>query len=87
LKGGSTRFWSSYRTKFMDVEAKRGRVLIFQQRMLWHSGKPVTEGTKITMKSNLMFEWVPLKPQILTGEKKEGGRVDGRTESVKETTV
>lgn len=86
LKGGSTRFWSPDKTKFMDVEAKRGRVLIFQQRMLWHSGEPVTGGTKITMRSDMMFKWVPLKPPRPKGEK-EGGKVDEKAELVKETIV
>ncbi|KAG0640383.1 hypothetical protein HOY80DRAFT_1136052 [Tuber brumale] len=80
LKGGSTRFWSPDRAKFMDVEAKRGRVLLFQQRMLWHSGEPVIGGTKITMRGDMMFKWVPLKPPRPKGEKKKGGRVDERVE-------
>jgi len=85
LKGGSTRFWSPDKTKFMDVEAKRGRVLIFQQRMLWHSGEPVTGGTKITMRSDMMFKWVPLKPPRPKGEKKrkEGGKAGEGVELVK----
>ncbi|KAG0124104.1 hypothetical protein HOY82DRAFT_673690 [Tuber indicum] len=87
LKGGSTRFWSPDRAKFMDVEAKRGRVLVFQQRMLWHSGEPVTEGTKITMRGDIMFEWVLLKPPRPKGQKKKGGRVDERVETVKKTIV
>jgi predicted 2-oxoglutarate/Fe(II)-dependent dioxygenase YbiX len=87
LKGGSTRFWSPDEAKFMDVEAKRGRVWVFQQRTLWHSGEPVTEGTKITMRSDIMFEWVSLKPPRPKGEKKKGGRVDKRVESVKQTMV
>jgi len=90
LEGGSTRFWSPDKTKFMDVEAKRGRVLVFQQRMLWHSGEPVTGGTKITMRSDMMFKWVPLKPPRPKGEKKrkkEGGKVDEKVELVKETVV
>ncbi|RPB02529.1 hypothetical protein L873DRAFT_1801964 [Choiromyces venosus 120613-1] len=88
LKGGATRFWDSDWNKFVDVEAKRGRVLIFQQRMLWHSGEPVTAGTKITMRSDVMYRWVPLKPTKPKGEKKEeGGGVDERAESAKENTV
>ncbi|KAH8149506.1 uncharacterized protein LAJ45_06586 [Morchella importuna] len=56
-RGGATRFWNPERTEFVDVEPKRGRVLIFQQRMLWHSGEEVLEGVKMTMRSDLMFEW------------------------------
>jgi len=40
----------------MDVFPKIGRALLFQQRMLVHSGEPVTRGTKYTMRSDFMFE-------------------------------
>lgn len=58
-KGGATRFWSPEKDQYLDVEPKRGRVLVFQQRMLLHSGEPVEEGVKMTVRSDLMFEWAP----------------------------
>lgn len=42
----------------MDVEPRMGRVLVFQQRMLIHSGEEVKEGIKYTMRSDFMFEKV-----------------------------
>jgi len=33
-------------------------VLVFQQRMLVHSGEEVTAGTKFTMRTDCMFEKV-----------------------------
>ncbi|TFK27556.1 hypothetical protein FA15DRAFT_613665 [Coprinopsis marcescibilis] len=58
LKGGATRFWTPDKKYFMDVEPKVGRVLIFQQRMLVHSGEEVVDGIKYTMRSDFMFQQV-----------------------------
>lgn len=66
-KGGATRFWNPERDQYLDVEPKRGRVLVFQQRMLLHSGEPVEEGVKMTVRSDLMFEWAPY-------ERRDGGK-------------
>ncbi|KAI0549626.1 hypothetical protein F4679DRAFT_259771 [Xylaria curta] len=41
---------------FLDVKPKVGRALIFQQRMLWHSGQEVKHGEKFTVRLDLMFE-------------------------------
>lgn len=58
-KGGTTRFWgtpgSPHEDRFVDVVPKAGRVMVFQQRMLWHSGQPVTEGLKYAMRTDLMY--------------------------------
>ncbi|KAL0567277.1 hypothetical protein V5O48_014720 [Marasmius crinis-equi] len=55
LTGGATRFWSPNKKDFLDVEPKIGRVLVFQQRMLIHSGEEVTSGMKYTMRGDFMF--------------------------------
>ncbi|KAG6816813.1 hypothetical protein H0H87_002656 [Tephrocybe sp. NHM501043] len=55
LHGGSTRFWTPNKKAFLDVHPKMGRVLIFQQRMLVHSGEEVTQGIKYTMRGDFMF--------------------------------
>ncbi|ESK88020.1 oxidoreductase domain-containing protein [Moniliophthora roreri MCA 2997] len=55
LAGGATRFWTPNKKHFLDVEPKIGRVLVFQQRMLIHSGEEVTSGLKYTMRSDFMF--------------------------------
>lgn len=41
---------------FVDVEPKIGRALVFQQRMLWHSGQEVRRGEKFTVRLDLMYE-------------------------------
>ncbi|KAH6675039.1 hypothetical protein B0J14DRAFT_27211 [Halenospora varia] len=55
LQGGATTFHSNYRDDRLDVHPKTGRVLIFQQRGMLHSGDDVTKGIKYTMRSDLMY--------------------------------
>ncbi|TFK71287.1 hypothetical protein BDN72DRAFT_469734 [Pluteus cervinus] len=57
-EGGATRFWTPDKKEYLDVHPKLGRVLIFQQRMLVHSGEEVTKGLKHTMRSDFMFEQI-----------------------------
>ncbi|KAJ1302065.1 hypothetical protein OPQ81_000899 [Rhizoctonia solani] len=71
LKGGATRFWKSGKVdglekrktqpgmplrKFVDVEPRVGRALIFEQRGLVHSGEEVIKGIKLTVRTDLMFQ-------------------------------
>ncbi|KAJ7643733.1 hypothetical protein FB45DRAFT_895924 [Roridomyces roridus] len=56
--GGATRFWTPDKKHYLDVEPKVGRCLVFQQRMLVHSGEEVTGGFKYTLRSDFMFEQV-----------------------------
>ncbi|CAE6416461.1 hypothetical protein ACGC1H_002256 [Rhizoctonia solani] len=71
LKGGATRFWKTGNVdgperrkaqpgmplrKYIDVEPRVGRALIFEQRGLVHSGEDVQKGTKLTVRTDLMFE-------------------------------
>lgn len=58
LAGGATRFWTPDKKEHVDVEPKLGRVLVFQQRMLIHSGEEVTGGVKYTMRSDFLYEKV-----------------------------
>ena len=56
LKGGATTFHDhSGMTRTVDVNPKIGRVLIFQHRDLLHSGADVVNGTKYTMRTDLMY--------------------------------
>jgi len=71
LKGGATRFWSqshgNYRPPtrgfngksqpdaFVDVEARLGRVVVFEHEGLLHSGEPVKSGLKYTLRSDFLF--------------------------------
>ncbi|KAH8806603.1 hypothetical protein DL96DRAFT_1474463 [Flagelloscypha sp. PMI_526] len=55
---GATRFWTPDKKHYLDVEPKLGRVLIFQQRLLWHTGEAVKRGVKYTMRSDFMYERV-----------------------------
>ncbi|KAI2771293.1 hypothetical protein F4815DRAFT_488971 [Daldinia loculata] len=41
---------------FLDVKPKKGRALVFQQRMLWHSGQEVKHREKFTVRLDLMYE-------------------------------
>ncbi|KAK0651562.1 hypothetical protein B0T16DRAFT_404177 [Cercophora newfieldiana] len=58
LVGGATPFLSNDYKRRIDVDPKAGRVLIFQQRGLLHSGDDVKEGVKYTMRTDLMYEVV-----------------------------
>ena len=58
LFGGATTFHSHKDPeKRMDIDPKAGRVLIFQQKRLLHSGDDVVAGIKYTMRSDLMFQF------------------------------
>ena len=54
VEGGATRIIGRNR-KYVDIEPKKGRVLIFQQRSLSHSGEDVTKGVKYALRSDFMF--------------------------------
>ncbi|KAG9096525.1 hypothetical protein FRC06_008567 [Ceratobasidium sp. 370] len=71
LQGGATRFWKTGRVegpdrrkarpgqtlrKYVDVDPRVGRALIFEQRGLVHSGEDVKAGIKLTVRTDLMFE-------------------------------
>jgi len=56
LEGGATTFFGRNFRSRLDVTPKIGSVLIFQQRSLLHAGDDVIRGTKITMRTELMFE-------------------------------
>lgn len=55
LKGGATTFHSYDMQRSVDVIPKVGRVLIFQHRDLLHSGADVTDGIKLTMRTDCMY--------------------------------
>ncbi|KAG8743195.1 hypothetical protein FRC10_000266 [Ceratobasidium sp. 414] len=71
LQGGATRFWKTGSVegrdrrkaqpgqilrKYVDVDPRVGRALIFEQRGLVHSGEDVKKGIKLTVRTDLMFE-------------------------------
>ncbi|KAF8253329.1 hypothetical protein K440DRAFT_512713, partial [Wilcoxina mikolae CBS 423.85] len=58
VEGGETRFWTPDKKHWVDVEPEVGRVLVFQQRMLVHSGEEVKGGNKVTVRTDVMFEKV-----------------------------
>ncbi len=55
LEGGATVYHSLNLKRSYEVVPKVGRVLIFQQRDLFHSGADVTNGIKLTMRTELMY--------------------------------
>ncbi|KAL6721413.1 hypothetical protein ACLMJK_000516 [Lecanora helva] len=56
IGGGATTFHSMNMKRQYDVAPKTGRVLLFQQRGLLHSGADVTSGTKFTLRTDLMYK-------------------------------
>lgn len=54
LKGGATRFFA-YDGKEHDVNPATGACLIFQHRGLRHSGEEVEQGTKYTIRTDIMY--------------------------------
>ncbi|CAA7264488.1 unnamed protein product [Cyclocybe aegerita] len=54
VEGGATRIMGG-KDRYLDVLPKKGRVLIFQQRNIYHSGEDVTKGIKYTLRSDFMF--------------------------------
>ncbi|KAK3685893.1 oxidoreductase domain-containing protein [Podospora appendiculata] len=58
LVGGATPFLSDDETRKVDVHPKAGRVLIFQHRRLLHSGADVVQGTKYTMRTDIVYEMI-----------------------------
>lgn len=57
LEGGATTFhaldWSGRK---LDVVPRVGRVLLFQQKGLLHSGEDVKRGVKFTMRTDVMYK-------------------------------
>jgi len=60
LQGGSTRFFSNVfvSSRYFDVLPETGACLVFQHRHLIHSGEDVLQGTKFTMRTDIMYEKV-----------------------------
>lgn len=67
LKGGSTTFHSYNMKNTLDVEPKIGRVLLFQHKFLLHSGDDVIKGTKLTMRTDIMYEEVKDEDVAMSG--------------------
>ncbi|KAG5658112.1 hypothetical protein KAF25_007063 [Fusarium avenaceum] len=58
LEGGATSFLDRKDNR-VDVNPKAGSVLIFQHDGLYHEGALVKKGTKYTMRTDILYEWVP----------------------------
>jgi len=56
LVGGATTFWSYNGKRRLDVNPKMGSILIFQHDDLLHSGDEVLSGTKITLRTDIMYK-------------------------------
>jgi hypothetical protein len=56
LQGGSTRFHSMNLQHYLDVFPQTGSCLVFQHRGLLHSGDDVVQGTKYTMRTDIMYQ-------------------------------
>ncbi|TFK72277.1 hypothetical protein BDN72DRAFT_876579 [Pluteus cervinus] len=82
LEGGATRIWDSRQKNYIDVNPKLGRVLVFQQRGIWHSGEEVTKGLKYTIRSDLLFrveeDWMETEETEEDEEAKERAREEAK---------
>jgi len=57
--GGQTRFINAFDWRYLDIEPKRGRILIFDRR-LCHAALPVIDScSKITMRTDIMYPQTP----------------------------
>lgn len=56
LLGGATRFFGYRENQFYDVNPAVGACLVFQHRGLYHSGEEVSQGTKYTMRTDIMYQ-------------------------------
>ena len=56
MQGGATTFHAWDMERQIDINPKVGRVLIFQQRDLLHSGADVEGGLKYTLRTDLMYK-------------------------------
>lgn len=55
--GGATSFLSRDGKRRVDVDPKAGSVLIFQHAGLYHEGARLDEGTKYTMRTDILYKW------------------------------
>ena len=91
LIGGATTFHAYNMIDQLDVLPKAGRILLFQHRDLLHSGDDVLQGTKYTMRTDLMYSLessksedrsrMPILEDIAVDDEKEG--TDGFEEAKK----
>ncbi|KAF7548211.1 hypothetical protein G7Z17_g7209 [Cylindrodendrum hubeiense] len=69
LEGGATSFLARVGERRVDVSPKMGSVLIFQHKGLYHEGDTVTKGTKYTMRTDILYEWIQdVEPATETAE-------------------
>jgi hypothetical protein len=61
LEGGATRFHSMNLRRYLDVLPQTGSCLVFQHRGLVHSGDDVVQGTKYTMRTDVMYRKMDMK--------------------------
>ncbi|KAJ4133375.1 hypothetical protein NW768_004957 [Fusarium equiseti] len=61
LQGGATSFLDRKGENRVDVNPKAGSVLIFQHKGLFHEGALVNKGIKYTMRTDILYEWIPDK--------------------------
>lgn len=59
LVGGTTAFLSRDKETRLDLAPRAGSVLIFQHDKLYHEGAEVHQGTKYTMRTDLLYRFEP----------------------------
>lgn len=61
IEGGATRFGIDFenpKEDKLDIDPRKGSVLIFQQRDMYHEGVEVRKGTKYTLRADAIYEKV-----------------------------
>ncbi|KAL2278150.1 hypothetical protein FJTKL_14952 [Diaporthe vaccinii] len=61
IEGGATRFGIDFenpKEDKLDIDPKKGSVLTFQQRDMYHEGVEVQKGTKYTLRTDAIYEKV-----------------------------
>lgn len=61
IEGGATSFGIDFenpKEDKLDIDPKKGSVLIFQQRDMYHEGVEVRKGTKYTLRADAIYEKV-----------------------------
>ncbi|CAM1500540.1 Fc.00g097020.m01.CDS01 [Cosmosporella sp. VM-42] len=79
LVGGATAFLERRGGKRVDVNPKAGSVLIFQHKGLFHEGAKVNKGIKYTMRTDILYEWVPETEPDKKEDKETEGATKGST--------
>ena len=82
FEGGATLYEDTTEAKrFAAVAPARGRVVLFEHD-LWHSGAPVTAGTKLVLRTDVLFDATAPKPPPAPAPRDRAKGVRGLADAV-----